>query len=161
MHRRDALARGDEEVHGINPLVKWDFGCSEYRAVPHCEREFLARAATIGATGTRRHASAGMALRAGWSVRPQAAFEVDSSGFLIGEPLEELKGTDGGARHLEAAPELALVREREHFSPCAVGVTREHAYVGVSDWITADRCQPYLDFECIYEWFHARSMIYS
>ena len=40
---------------------------------------------------------AGMALRADWSGWPQTAFEVNPGGFLIGKPLEELKGGDGGA----------------------------------------------------------------
>ena len=58
LQRANSLARGDEQVHRVNPLVQRDFGCAEYRPVSDCEGELIARAATIGAICTRCHAVA-------------------------------------------------------------------------------------------------------
>ena len=98
LHRRDALARGDDEIHRIEPLVQRNVRPLEDG--PGANREILPTGvAAVEAPFAHRDAFAGTTDRAARPGRPEAAFEVHPSRFLIGEHLEKLKGGNGAAGH--------------------------------------------------------------
>ena len=98
LHGRDALAGRDEQVHRIEPLVERDVRPLEDRASTD-RKVKLALIAAVEASLTGRDA---VLTGAGWAddaFRPEARLQVEPRCLLIGEHLEELKGTDGRTAH--------------------------------------------------------------
>ena len=98
LHGRDALARGDDEVHRVNPLVQRNVRPLEDRAGANREIH-LALIAAVVASLARGNAVAGAAGRATRTLWPEPAFQVDASRLLVGEHLEKLVDRDGGLAH--------------------------------------------------------------
>lgn len=90
----DALARRDEQIHGIQPLVQRDVRPLEYRAGAHSEILF-ALVATVVTASPLRDALAKAAHGTLAAVRPQARFEVSPRRLLVGEHGEQLVSADG------------------------------------------------------------------
>ena len=99
LRRTYALARGHQEVHDINPLVKRNMRSLEDCSGSDSEVEVSAGVATIEPSFARGNALAGFAFRADWTVGPNAAFEVLPRGFRIGEHLKQFEGADRRAAH--------------------------------------------------------------
>jgi hypothetical protein len=99
LHRRNALAGCNEQIHRVDPLVQRDMRPLENRSRPNGEIK-LASVAAIEASLTRRDTVSALASRARRTVRPQTALQVHARGFFVWEQLKELEGADGGARHL-------------------------------------------------------------
>ena len=94
LERADALARGDEQVHGIQPLVQRHMGPLEDG--PGADGEILlAGVAAVEAARPAGDALSAVADRANLTVRPAAALQVQPCCFLIREHLEKLEGADG------------------------------------------------------------------
>ncbi len=110
LHAGDAFPSGDEQVHGIEPLVERHFTALENGSRADGEIEIAASVAAVEANPlASRDSLAALAVRTDNAVRPEARFQVQSRCFLIREGLEELKGTDRGAAHLlPAFPETAM-----------------------------------------------------
>ena len=94
LHRRDALASRNEQVHGVEPFVKWNVRPLEDSSGSHGEVQ-LANIAAVIAVLTDGDALHALALRAGDAVWPEAAFEVHASRGFIGVHLEEFEGAYG------------------------------------------------------------------
>lgn len=90
LKRRNTLSSRYEQIHRINPLVKRNVRTLEDRASANCEIQFTGITA-IETAFPRRDAFADLASRTDHAVGPQAGFEINTSGFLIGNRLEQLK----------------------------------------------------------------------
>ncbi len=90
LHRRNALARGDEQVHRVDPLMQRDMRAFHDGAGADGE-VFLALVAAVVAALARRDAITGAANRAARAVRPQAALKPDARRFCIWDHLEKLE----------------------------------------------------------------------
>lgn len=99
LHAADALARGNEEIHRVEPFIQRYMRALEDG--PRANREILfARVAAIVAAFADSDA---LAARADWTlnaVRPQTRFEIDPRRFRIGKELKKLKRADGYVVHL-------------------------------------------------------------
>lgn len=98
LHRRDALTRGHNEVHRIDPLMQRNVRALEDRAGANGEI-LLALVAAVIAALAGRDPIAETAVRAANAIRPEPSFEVDPRSFLIGKHLEKLEGRNGAAGH--------------------------------------------------------------
>ena len=76
LHRTDALAGRDEQVHRVNPLVKGHMRPLKDRSGANGERELLAAVAAVVALRSSNDAIPALALRTDNAIRPQAAFGV-------------------------------------------------------------------------------------
>jgi len=95
---RNTFARGDEQVHGVQPLMQRDMRPLEDRAGANREIQ-LTGVAAVEAVLTGRNPLAFGAGRAGRPFRPQSRFKVGSRRFLIGKHTEKLKGADRDLVH--------------------------------------------------------------
>src|SRR5574337_535447 len=94
LHRRDALARGHEQVHRVDPLVQWDVRSLEDST--SASGEVLgAGVAAVETTTLARGDAVASADRALHPIRPETTFQVDASAFVVGEECEELERRDG------------------------------------------------------------------
>lgn len=112
LHGRDALARRDQQVHRVNPLVQRHMRALENRAGAN-RKVFLAGVAAVVATSARRDPLAKAAHWATNAVRPEATFKVDPGRILVREHLEELESRDGRLAHgiiLASGSEIRLQR---------------------------------------------------
>jgi hypothetical protein len=90
LERRDALARRDEQVHGVDPLVERDVRALEDGPRANGEVQ-IAGVATVVAALAGRDALAGLALRADCPVRPKSALQVQT-GRLVHDRRERERG---------------------------------------------------------------------
>lgn len=90
LHRRDALAGCNEQVHRIQPFMQGNVGPPKNRASADREVKVTGIAAVESARSLRDPlaALAGEALRA---IRPETIFEVESGRFLIWKEIEQFK----------------------------------------------------------------------
>src|SRR5487761_818575 len=98
LHGRDALARRDEQVHRVNPLVQRNVRPLEDRAGTDSEILFALVTAVVPASPRRdpvAHATHGAAN----AVRPQAPLKVGARRFLIGKHGEQFDGGNGRFAH--------------------------------------------------------------
>ena len=91
LHRTDALASRHQKVHRVNPFMQRNVRPLENRARSDREGKLGAAVAAVVPLRPDNDAIPALALRTDNAVRPQAAFEIEPSGFLIWEPLEKLK----------------------------------------------------------------------
>src|SRR3990167_8571315 len=94
LERADALTRGDEQVHRVEPLVQGNMGPLEDGPGPDGEVLFAGVAAVEAAFADGDPVTLG-ADRADRPLRPAARFQVHTRGLLIREHLEKLEGADG------------------------------------------------------------------
>src|SRR5574337_313432 len=90
----DALARRDEQVHGIEPFMERNVAALEDRPGPDGE-VLLAGVTAVEAATARRDALAARTDRALDAIGPTARFQVHARGLLVREHLEKLQGADG------------------------------------------------------------------
>lgn len=94
LNRADALARRDEQVHRIEPLVQRDVRPLKDGAGADGE---ILRAGVTTVIAVLADADA-LTARADWTfnaIRPEARLQVEARRFLIGEQLEKLERADG------------------------------------------------------------------
>ena len=108
----NALARGDQQIHAVEPLVQGHLGPLHHRASPHGKVERASQAAVVsglarGARAKGAYALSSAAIGAGWTGGPDPAFQVDPRRFFVGEQREKLKSTDSGAGHFSGPAYLA------------------------------------------------------
>lgn len=70
LHRRDSLAGGNEQVHGVNPLVQWDMGLLENGAGPNGKIKLTGIAAVEASPLAGGQALPSLACGAGNAQRP-------------------------------------------------------------------------------------------
>jgi len=87
----NALARCDEQIHRVNPLVQWNMRPLEYRAGPYRE-VLLALVTAVVPASARRDPFAKPAYRARRTLRPEPRLKVNASRLLVREHREQLKG---------------------------------------------------------------------
>ena len=88
------LARRDQEIHCVDPLMKRNMRPAEDRSSPHSEVQ-LAGVAPIETTFARRYTLRGLAARAARAIRPQPILKVLAGAGFIREHLEKLEGANG------------------------------------------------------------------
>ena len=98
LHRRDSLSRRDQQVHGANPLVKWDVRAAKDRTRTHSE-VLGTRIATVKSILAGRQALSAVASWTDRSIRPETSFQVGASAVLRGEHLERGERANSGAAH--------------------------------------------------------------
>ena len=98
LHRRNPLARGDDEVHRVDPLMQRDVGALHNRASADSEI-FLALVAAVVSAFAGRNPLAETTNRAARAVRPEAAFKPYPPRFCIGNKLEKLEGRNRALAH--------------------------------------------------------------
>jgi hypothetical protein len=89
LNRGNALAGGNEEVHGINPLMEGNVRPLK-DGVRADGKIFLAYVAAVKATFAGSYALCVSTMRALDSLGPEAAFKVLAARFLVREHLEKL-----------------------------------------------------------------------
>lgn len=102
LHRADALAGRDQQVHGVNPLVERDLGALENGSRADREIEVPTGVAAVEpslADGDTRFLPAVGTNR---TVRPEPTFEIQPRRFVVGEQLEEFEGANGGLAHVSS-----------------------------------------------------------
>jgi len=98
LHRRDALARGHNEIHRVNPLVQRNVRPLENSA--GANREILfALVAAVEAAFALRDPLAETTDRAARTIRPEPAFKPDARRFRIRNHLKKLKGRNRALAH--------------------------------------------------------------
>lgn len=99
LHRRDSLPRRDEQIHGVDPLVKRNVGPLENRSRADGEVQLASVAAVVSSLP---HGDAGrrFALRTKRASGPETAFEVFPRRLFVRENLEQLESADSGLGHL-------------------------------------------------------------
>lgn len=90
LERRNTFTSGNKQIHRINPLVKRNVRTLKDRASANREIQFTGVTAIVTAF-PRCDAFTDLASRTNDAVRPQTGFEINASGFLIGNRLEQLK----------------------------------------------------------------------
>lgn len=114
LHRRDALAGRDEQIHGVEPLMQRDMAPLENGRRADGEVGLTGVAAVEPALA--RGDPLGLVTgRADGAVRPPLALHVDPRGFRVGEHLEKLERGDRGLTHFAHA---SSVRGRKGCSGC-------------------------------------------
>ena len=98
LHRRDALAGGDKQVHGIEPLMQGDMRPLEDRTSTDREIKLALIAAMKASLAGRDTVLTGTSW-AGYSLRPETTLKVNAGRLLIREHLEQFEGTDGRSTH--------------------------------------------------------------
>lgn len=109
LHRGNPLAGGNQQVHGVDPLVQRHLGPLEDRSGTNGEIE-VAGVAVVEA-GTLRTFTDPLrfTVRANRAIGPEMALQVDPRGFCVGNELHEGVGADGGFGHL-CSPPVAVDR---------------------------------------------------
>src|SRR5579862_141025 len=102
LHGRDALARRDEQVHRVNPLVQRNVRPLEDRSGAN-RKILFALVAAVEAVFARRDPVASSANWAARAFRPKQPLQIGPRGFLIGKHLEKLEGRNRALAH-RAAP---------------------------------------------------------
>ena len=95
LHRGNALARSDEQVHCINPLVKRDMRALENG--PSANGEIFGALVAAVVTGHLAHRDP-ITQSTYWAMRafgPEPGFQIQASAVLIGKHLKQLEGADG------------------------------------------------------------------
>src|SRR5579885_2004977 len=101
LHRRDALASRNEQVHRIEPLMQRHMAALKDGSRSHREVQFASVATVIaGSVLHRCDACAALALWADDAVWPKPRFQVLASRGFVREKLEQFEGADSRARHL-------------------------------------------------------------
>lgn len=95
----DALTRCDQQIHCVNPLMKWNVAALENGSGANGEFQRTGVAIEVPVAQSVDSVFA-LAFRAYRAIRPQARLQVESRCFLIGEGLEELERADRGSGHL-------------------------------------------------------------
>jgi hypothetical protein len=90
LQRTDALTSSNEQVHGIEPLVKRDMGTLKYGSRSDGEVNLTGVAAVV-ATLTGSHSIAGFASWTDSTIGPKPRFQIEPSRLRIGKHLEQLK----------------------------------------------------------------------
>lgn len=90
---RNALARRDEQIHGVKPFVQGNVRPLENGSGADAER-FLALETAIQTGRVIAYALAKPANRAARAFRPEPPFEVDAGRLIVGEHLEKLERAD-------------------------------------------------------------------
>lgn len=98
LHRRDALAGRDQQIHGVEPLMERDVGPLENGRGADGEVR-LTGVTAVEAALTRGDPLGLVTGRADGTFRPPLALHVDPRGFSVGEHLEKLERGDGGLAH--------------------------------------------------------------
>jgi hypothetical protein len=99
LHRTDALASSNEQVHGIQPLVKRNMGTLKDGSRSDGEVD-LAGIAAIEAALAGSDSFAGLASRTDSTIGPKPRFQIEPCGLRIGKHLEQLERADCGTAHL-------------------------------------------------------------
>jgi len=119
LQRRDAFAGGDEQVHGIEPLVQRNVRPLKDGASSDGEVQF-ARVAAIETALARRDVLRAFAGRAERPVSPDARFQKEPRRLGIGKHLENLKRAYGAFAHaLSVDNSLAFVKGIKYVTPFA------------------------------------------
>lgn len=102
LERGDSLASGDDQIHRVNPFVKWNVRTLEDRSGADGEVEFAHIAAVIAVLAFLDTLDA-LALWTLHAIWPEATFKIDSRRFCIRKCGEELKHTDRGSFKFKTA----------------------------------------------------------
>jgi hypothetical protein len=103
LERRNALSSSDKQIHRIDPFVKRNVRTLKDRASANREIQFTGVTAIVTAFPSR-DAFTDLTSRTDHAVRPQARFEINASGFLIWDSLEQLKSGYGAFAHVLNIP---------------------------------------------------------
>lgn len=107
LHRTDALARRDQQVHGVDPLVQGNLGAFKDRAGSDGEVK-IARVAVIEAgTFTALTHAIRFAVWTRRAVRPEMPFEIQARRFRVGDHFHQCVGADGGLAHVSIVDEYS------------------------------------------------------
>ncbi len=99
LERTDALAGGHKQVHRIKPFVQRNMRPLEDRS--RADREVqLAGIAAVESALAGGDPLADFAGRADDAIHPETGLKVKTGGFLVGEHLEQLEGTDCAFAHV-------------------------------------------------------------
>jgi hypothetical protein len=101
LHRTDSFAGRDDEIHRVDPFVQRNVAALEDCSSANRKRELVASVAAVVTVRSGSHSFTAFALRADNAIRPQARLQVEPCGFLIREPLEQLKRADCRFAHAE------------------------------------------------------------
>jgi hypothetical protein len=98
LHRRNALARGHQQVHGVEPLVEGNV--RPFKNGPRSHRKIqLAGMAAVEAAFSGSDAIWGLAVRTNGAMRPKPGLQVMAGRLGTGDLLKELKGADRTSAH--------------------------------------------------------------
>ena len=100
LQTRNALARRDQQIHAVEPLVQRYLRPLHYRPGADGEVEGASQAAVVsglarGACPKRAHTLSSAAVGAGWTRSPDTALQINARRFLIGIQREKLKCCGG------------------------------------------------------------------
>lgn len=142
LHRTDTFPGRDQEVHGVDPLVKRYLRPLENRSRPHGEVE-VAGVAMVKPEPLGAFADAlRLAVRANGASGPETTLQINPRGLIVREHLEQLERADGGLRHLGSLPGTRVDRVPRFLRdvPRHVG---EHSRIGpVPVWSGCDDSVP-------------------
>src|SRR5579864_100358 len=124
----DALARRDEQVHGVEPLVQWNVAALHDRAGANSEvlRALVAAVVAVLARRDPVQTSADRATRTGG---PQPRLKVDAGRLVVREHLEQLECADGGVVVHSAPRRVAVEGVAAHAASAALGAS-DRPFVG-------------------------------
>ena len=131
LHRTDSLTGGDEQIHGIEPLVERDVRPLEDGSRADGEIK-LALIAAVKASLAGRDAILTGASWARNTFRPKTTLKVDAGGFLVWEHLEKLERADGRTAHScihpfsissDARPSALRVMTERRPPECSIGAS--------------------------------------
>ena len=108
LHRRNALASRDEQIHRVEPLVERHMRPLEDSPCTHGEVQFASVAAIVAILSDGDSLNA-LALRAGDAIRPETAFAARSRAGFVRVQLEEFEGADCGAAHFFTPLSFSMV----------------------------------------------------
>ncbi len=129
----DTLARRNEQIHGIKPLIERHLGPLEYRAGADGENQQV-RVAAIEASAlwVRPDALCFAASGAGGAIRPPLPLEIDPCAFLVWKSLEKLQQADGGLAHLLAPQRVNRLLAGAVGGECDFGaIGTHHVFIAI------------------------------
>ena len=107
LERADTLAGGDEQIHGIQPLMQRDMRALEDRT--SSDGKILSASITaIKAVLARSDALAVCADRTAWTIWPTAVLQISPCRRLVGKHSEKLKGADCDVVVHGSVPQVAI-----------------------------------------------------
>ena len=104
LERRNALARRNKQIHGVQPFVKGHMGPFKDCSCPNRELEH-AGVAHIEAIFPLRDALRSLALGAPGTSGPESLFKKSNGARFVWKPLEKLEGAYGASAHWVALTE--------------------------------------------------------
>lgn len=117
LQRTDALTGSNQQVHGIQPLVKRDMGTLKDGSRSDGEVQ-LAGIAAVVPTLTGSHSLAGFASWTGSTIGPKPRFQIEPSRLRIGEHLKQLERADCAFAHaLNVLDSLTFVKGVKYIIP--------------------------------------------